>query len=153
MSDPADGIRIRRGGPSDVPRLAPLFDAYLEFYHRPSNPTRTRAFLTERLERGESVVFLAEGSDGEALGFTQLYPTFASLSLRPWWVLYDLFVAPNARRRGIASRLLDRAKSLAHETGAAGISLETAKDNPAQVLYRALGWAADEAFIHFELYL
>lgn len=150
---PFTTVRIRRATVSDVDRLVPLFNAYLEFYRRPFDSARTREFLTQRLDRSESVVFLAEDENARALGFTQLYPTFASLSLKSWWVLYDLYVLPEARRKGVASLLLDRAKELARETGADGLSLETAKDNPAQRLYEAHGWKRDEAFLHYELYL
>ncbi|MGA7846050.1 MAG: GNAT family N-acetyltransferase [Thermoplasmata archaeon] len=152
MPAPVATIRVVRATLQDVDRLVPLFEAYRDFYHRPSSPDIARRFLTDRLSRGESVVFLAEES-GSTVGFTQLYPTFASLSMRAWWVLYDLYVVPAARRRGVASLLLDRAKQLAKETGADGLSLETAVDNPAQKLYEAHGWKRDELFLHYELYL
>jgi ribosomal protein S18 acetylase RimI-like enzyme len=148
----ASSVQVVRATLQDVDRLVPLFAAYREFYHRPPDPDGSRRFLAERLTRGESVVFLAEES-GSVLGFTQLYPTFASLSMKPWWVLYDLYVIPQARQRGVASLLLERAKRLARETRADGISLETARDNPAQKLYESLGWQRDEVFLHYELYL
>jgi ribosomal protein S18 acetylase RimI-like enzyme len=148
----ATSVRVVRATLQDIDRLVPLFGAYREFYRRPPDPDGSQRFLTERLTRGESVVFLAEES-GSTVGFTQLYPTFASLSMKPWWVLYDLYVLPEARHRGIASLLLERAKRLARETGADGISLETALDNPAQKLYESLGWKRDDAFLHYELYL
>jgi ribosomal protein S18 acetylase RimI-like enzyme len=152
MSAPPSGIRVVRATLADVDRLVPLFGAYREFYHRPADPDGSRRFLSERLTRAESVVYLAE-KESTVLGFTQLYPTFASLSMKPWWVLYDLYVIPSARRGGVASLLLDRAKQLARETGADGISLETAVDNPAQKLYEAHGWKRDDGFLHYELYL
>jgi GNAT superfamily N-acetyltransferase len=152
MSASAAGVHVVRATLQDIDRLVPLFGAYREFYRRPADPDGSRRFLSERLSRGESVVYLAEGR-GTALGFVQLYPTFASLSMKSWWVLYDLYVVPSARRRGVASLLLERAKQLARETGAAGLSLETALDNPAQKLYEEHGWKRDELFLHYELYL
>ncbi len=152
MSEPAAGIRIVRATPQDVDRLVPLFGAYREFYLRPADSAGSRSFLTERLTRAESVVLLAEEAD-TTVGFAQLYPTFASLSLKRWWVLYDLFVVPAARRRGVASLLLTEARKLAQDSGAAGLSLETARDNPARFLYEARGWKQDEVFLHYELYV
>lgn len=152
MSAPAEGVHIVRATLQDVERLVPLFDAYRQFYRRPSDPVSARRFLADRLARNESVVFLAE-QDGATVGFTQLYPTFASLSMKPWWVLYDLYVVPEVRRKGVASQLLERAKQLARETGADGLSLETARDNPAQALYEAHGWKRDDVFLHYELYV
>jgi len=144
-------VRVVRATPQDIDRLVPLFEAYREFYRRPRDASGARRFLSERLQRGDSTVFLAEES-WHLLGFTQLYPTFASLSMKPWWILYDLYVIPAARRKGVASLLLSQAKQLAQETGAEGISLETARDNPAQVLYEAQGWKQDQVFLHYEYY-
>jgi GNAT superfamily N-acetyltransferase len=153
MAAPHGNVHIVRATLEDLDRLVPLFDAYLEFYRRPSDSTKARRFLRDRLDRGESVVFLAEDSDRKALGFTQLYPTFASLTMKPWWVLYDLYVVPAARRHRVGSLLLERAKQLARETGADGLSLETARDNPAQKLYEINGWKRDEVFLHYEYFL
>lgn len=152
MSTPVEGLRIAQATPNDVERLVPLFDAYRQFYRRPSDVGGSRKYLTQRLERGESVIFIAEAGS-RALGFTQLYPTFASLSMKPWWILYDLFVVPEVRRHGIAALLMRRAKQLAQETGAEGLSLETARDNPAQKLYEGLGWVRDDLFLHYEAYV
>src|SRR3954471_14138702 len=89
-----------------------LFNAYRQFYGRPSDLDGARRFLAERLGRGESVVFaVVEG--GRALGFTQLYPSFSSASMRPIWVLNDLFVSEDARRRGVGSLLLRAARDYA----------------------------------------
>ena len=69
-----------------------MFDAYRQFYGQRPDLPGAAAFLTERLTRGEAVVFLA--LDGEsALGFVQLYPSFSSVRMRPIWIPNDLFVA------------------------------------------------------------
>jgi len=141
---------VRRATAADVELLLPLFGAYREFYGRGRDPPRERAFLTERLEGDECVVFLAE-SDGPAVGFTLLYPMFSSLSLRPTWVLNDLYVLPAVRRQGIAAQLLTRAREFGRTTGAEYLTLETARDNPAQHLYEREGWRREELFLHYEL--
>jgi ribosomal protein S18 acetylase RimI-like enzyme len=98
------------------------------------------------------VVFLARGEDGSALGFTQLYPTFCSVQTAGIWVLYDLFVAESARRRGVARALMERARAHAQRTGARRIDLSTAIDNaPAQALYEALGYHRDSEFFVYSL--
>lgn len=91
---------------------------------------------------------------GKALGFTLLYPTWSSLSMKPWWQLNDLYVVPEARQHGVARELMERARRLAEETGAAGLGLETAKDNfAAQKLYEQLGWKREEEFFRYELHV
>ena len=147
------GDIVRQAGPADVDAVAPLFDAYRQFYQQPSDPALARAFLAERLARSESVIFLAE-RDGQAVGFVQLYPLFSSTAARPrrLWLLNDLFVSPSARGGGVARALMDRALRLGEETGAAGLELATARTNaPAQRLYESLGWRQDELFLRYEL--
>jgi ribosomal protein S18 acetylase RimI-like enzyme len=147
------GDVVRQAGPGDVDAVAPLFDAYRQFYQQPSDPALARAFIAERLAGSESVIFLAE-RDGQAVGFVQLYPLFSSTAARPrrLWLLNDLFVSPSARGGGVARALMDRARRLGEETGAAGLELVTARTNaPAQRLYESLGWRQDEEFLRYEL--
>jgi GNAT superfamily N-acetyltransferase len=144
---------VRQAGPADVDAVAPLFDAYRQFYQQPSDLALARAFLAERIARSESVIFLAE-RDGQAVGFVQLYPLFSSTAARPrrLWLLNDLFVSPSARGGGVARALMDRARRLGEETGAVGLELATARTNgPAQQLYESLGWRQDELFLRYEL--
>lgn len=134
---------IRRAGLDDLDRLAPLFDAYRRFYAQPGDVPRARAFLQERLQRGESAILLAQ-REGTGAGFTQLYPMFSSVRTARIWILNDLFVAEDARRMGVARALLDAATQFARDQGAAGLMLETARDNAAaRALYRAAGWSED----------
>ena len=100
-------LEIRRAGVADLHLLAPLFDDYRQFYHQPADPVLARQYLASRLEREESVVFLA-ASDTVGYGFVQLYPSFCSVAVRPIWIVYDLFVAPAARGQGHGWRLIDR---------------------------------------------
>ena len=147
------GDAVRQAGPGDVDAVTPLFDAYRQFYQQPSDPVLARAFIAERIARSESVIFLAE-RDGQAVGFVQLYPLFSSTAARPrrLWLLNDLFVSPSARGGGVARALMDRARRLGEETGAAGLELATARTNaPAQRLYESLGWRQDELFLRYEL--
>jgi len=144
-------VRVVRAGVRDLDALAPLFDGYRDFYGRPADPGGARRFLSERLARDESVVFLAS-LEGEAAGFTQLYPWFSSLGLARAWILNDLFVAPAARRRGVATALLEAARRHGEQTGANGLALQTAVDNTsAQGLYERLGWVREDGFYWYEL--
>ncbi len=147
------GDTVRQAGPADADLVAPLFDAYRQFYEQPSDPSLARAFIAARLEGEESVVFLAE-RDGRPAGFVQLYPLFSSTAARPrrLWLLNDLYVAPEARGCGVARALMARARRLAEDTDAVGLELATARSNvAAQRLYEALGWRRDEAFPRYEL--
>jgi len=133
-------LSIRRAGQDDLDALAPLFDAYRQFYAQPPDLPRARAWLSERIARNESIVLLARNAAGP-VGFTQLYPMFSSVRTARLWILNDLFVAAEGRRQGVARALLDAAARACREDGAAGLMLETGRDNaPARALYRAAGW-------------
>jgi GNAT superfamily N-acetyltransferase len=145
-------FRIVRAEAAHLAVLAPLFDGYRQFYGQPTDLSGARAFLAARLQRDESVVFLALDEAGAGAGFTQLYPFFSSVRMRRLWVLNDLFVVPSARRYGVAQALMERARQWAVETGAAGLQLETAHDNhPAQALYDRLGWVREDGYHHYTL--
>jgi ribosomal protein S18 acetylase RimI-like enzyme len=144
---------IRQASAADIELVAPLFDAYRQFYAQPSDLDLARAFIAERLTRGESVIFLAERA-GRSVGFVQLYPLFSSTAARPrrLWLLNDLYVSPEARSGGVGRALMDRARQLAEATDAVGLELATARTNVgAQRLYESLGYRVDEHFLRYEL--
>jgi ribosomal protein S18 acetylase RimI-like enzyme len=144
-------VSIRRAGPSDLDLAVRLFTGYLRFYEKSTRESETREFIGERLARQDSVFYLAE-ANGVALGFTQLYPAFASLSLAPSWILNDLYVEPEARGRGVGEALMDAARELALSSGAAELMLQTARTNTtAQRLYEKLGWLRDDEFLVYTL--
>jgi ribosomal protein S18 acetylase RimI-like enzyme len=139
---------------SHIDALVALFDAYRVFYGRPSNTPAVQAFVKDRLRLGDSVIFVASarGKADPPLGFTQLYPTYSSVSMKRLWILNDLYVDKSGRRTGVARALIDRARRLAIDTDAKGLILETAIDNrAAQALYESTGWAKDTEFYRYYL--
>lgn len=145
-------IQVKYATPDDLDALVPLFDAYRVFYEQPSDLELARSFLTERLQLQESVILLAVASSGEAIGFTQLYPSFSSVSARRLWILNDLYVAEQARGSGAAQALMEAAKTHAHFTGAVRLTLSTAITNTrAQRLYESLGYKRDQSYFTYDL--
>ena len=143
----ATGITTRRATLEDVEVVAPLFDAYRQFYRQAADLTLARRFILERLQRNESVVIVAESGTKAAVGFCQLYPIFCSVRAAPTFTLYDLFVAPGARGTGAGRALMVAAEAHAIGAGAVRLDLSTALDNTvAQRLYESLGWVRDDAF-------
>ena len=137
---------MRQADLSDIEKIVPLFDGYRQFYGQPSDEAAVRVFLRKRLEQQDSVLFVAE-AEGCAVGFTQLYPTFSSVSMARTFVLNDLFVSPEVRRSGVGHSLLSAAAHYAREVGAIRLSLSTAITNKAgQSLYEGAGWRRDEVF-------
>jgi GNAT superfamily N-acetyltransferase len=144
-------VVVRQATVADLDLLAPLFDAYRQFYRWPSEPERGKRFLLERFEHNQSVIFLAfEGT--EAVGFTQLYPSFSSGSMARIFVLNDLFVTPGGRGRGTGSALLRAAAEYGRREGAVRLILQTEVTNTtAQRVYEKLGWKRDTVFWAYQL--
>ena len=137
-------MNVIEAGPEHLDQLAPLFDGYRAFYRQAPDIEGARRFVSARLTRGDSKVFLALDDEGTALGFVQMFPSFSSVSMKDLWILNDLFVAPEGRRQGVGRALMDRARQLALDTGAKGLVLETEADNhTAKRLYEELGWELD----------
>ncbi|MDF1510366.1 GNAT family N-acetyltransferase [Robertmurraya sp. DFI.2.37] len=138
---------------ADINGVAPLFDQYRQFYQQPSDLEGAKSYLKERVTKKESIIFIVK-NDGNYIGFTQLYPTFSSISMAKAWILNDLYVAKNARKQGVGELLLQKVKEFAIETKAKSISLSTAPDNDtAQRLYEKHGYIKDVQFFHYELNL
>ncbi len=141
---------IRLATPSDLGSLALLFDAYRVFYEKPSAPDEARQFLADRMERQESVLFVAVTDSFTLVGFVQLYPLFSSTRMKRLWLLNDLFVHPDHRGQGHSIALIEAAKQLCRETDACGLMLETAKTNQiGNKLYARTGFTSDEAHNYY----
>lgn len=146
-------ISIYRATLHDLDRLAPLFDGYRQFYRQKTDIVAAETFLRDRFSNSESVVFIAS-RDNVAIGFTQLYPSFSSISLARIYVLSDLFVASNARKLGAGRLLLEAAAHFGRSVGAHQLTLETARTNSsAQTLYETCGWQKDNEFFVYQFTL
>src|SRR5262245_30923234 len=113
-------VEIMRAGAEHLDLVAPLFDAYRQFYRQEPDRSGTKRFLAERIRNGESVIFLAwdrlPNGEPHGVGFIQLYPSFSSVGMKRIWILNDLFVAPSARKAGVGRELMNHAKEFARST-------------------------------------
>jgi GNAT superfamily N-acetyltransferase len=133
-------LQIKRAIESDIWAIVPLFDAYRVFYKKDSDIVAATKFLTDRIQKDESVIYIAE-TEGVAVGFCQLYPIFSSANLKRTWLLNDLYVAESARGKGVATALLQAAKAFGWDTEAKWLLLQTGADNKtAQSVYEKNGW-------------
>ena len=137
----------------DLEGVSNLFNLYRMFYQQPSDLEGAKTYIKKRIENNESVIFVVKDKQ-KYVGFTQLYPTFSSISMKIAWILNDLYVDAETRKQGVGEMLLHKAKDFAVETGAKSISLSTAPDNySAQKLYERNGYIRDSQFFHYELSL
>lgn len=145
-------IEILQTNTQTIHKVVECFDLYRQFYGQESDRKACEAFLSERQDSSESVVFYAQNNDGEVLGFTQLYPAFSSVSLRRDLILNDLYVHEDARGQGVARKLLTAARDHGEKVNSKGILLETDILNAkAQALYESFGF--ERVTDHYFYYL
>ncbi|MBK8546206.1 MAG: GNAT family N-acetyltransferase [Saprospiraceae bacterium] len=136
---------------NECPEIVSMFDNYRIFYNQSSDPEGAATFLSERLGKNESVLLIAYLS-GKAAGFTQLFHSFSSVSMKPLMILNDLYTNPEMRGYRIGSALLQAAENIAKSLHCKGLILETAVNNPARKLYAKSGWSQDPGFVHYGKY-
>jgi GNAT superfamily N-acetyltransferase len=124
--------------------VAEVFDQYRQHYAQPVVPGQTLAWLIDHAGHGRLTVFTAHiGENLVGLATTVALP--ASLRLRCYWQLRDLYVMPTARRRGAARALLAAVRAAATAAGAIRLSVQTEPGNTAALqLYRANGFVPVE---------
>ena len=147
-------MRIVQATLEHLDQLTPLFIKYRELFGQVAYPESSRKFLSTRISRKESVIYLAlaDDDDKRLLGFCQLYPSFSSLSLKRVWILNDIYVAEDARRQLVADNLMRTAKKMAKDTHAVRLRVSTSSDNDvAQKTYESIGFREDTEFKNYVL--
>lgn len=133
-------------------QCADLFDQYRQFYQQPSDISAATSFIAQRLTNQDSIIYMAIDEQNQGMGFTQLFPSFSSVAMKQVYILNDLFVAPNARKQGVAKALMKTAQAFAEKNQAHAIKLATAKDNhQAKALYDQLNYKLIDSFDYYTL--
>jgi [ribosomal protein S18]-alanine N-acetyltransferase len=100
-----------------------------------SHPWSEEMIRRELLHEFSTVLLATDGVDGHILGFAVAWLVHDELQV------LNVAVAEEARRRGVARRILDRVEGSARERGARVAMLEVRRSNlPAISLYRSLGY-------------
>jgi len=153
-----NNIKVKQIGLTESHLVVGLFNQYRIFYKQFSDIGMAKAFIEERLQHKESVIFIAIDEDTEKpIGFTQLYPKYSSVRLSKNWILNDLYVDEVYRKQGIGEKLIKTAMDFAKANGSTFVQLETAVDNyTAQHLYENIGFEKqgnDEGFFLYKMAL
>jgi GNAT superfamily N-acetyltransferase len=148
---PAD-LEIAPVEPGEFERLLPLIAAYQRFYEVAEiDEERNRAFFGRFLAPSEDGMLLGARAGGGFAGYACLYWHFTSLLAAETVLMNDLFVAEEARGRGIGRALIEASAGVARERGGAYLEWATAPGNrTAQRLYDSTGAARSE-WIEYEL--
>jgi ribosomal protein S18 acetylase RimI-like enzyme len=139
-------IEIKTASIINLECLYILFEQYRQFYEMAPSKQLSKQFISDRLTKKDSTIFLAF-DEQVAVAFVQLYPSFSSVAMKPIWILNDLFVAKNSRKKGIAKQLMLAVEKHAKANNIFSIKLATGIENTsAQALYHGLNYQQNEAF-------
>lgn len=143
---------IRRLGPGDVGRMRALNALFGRAFSDPDSyggAPPDEAYLARWLAQAHVLALIAE-SDGTVVGGLVAYELQKFEQARSEVYLYDLAVAQEHRRRGIATALIAALKAEAAAQGAYVVFVQADHgDDPAIALYEKLGTRED--VMHFDI--
>ncbi|HMG83090.1 MAG TPA: GNAT family N-acetyltransferase [Ferruginibacter sp.] len=153
-------MEIKRINKQETGLVTDLFNKYRIFYKQPSDLVTAKKFIRSRIDNNESEIFVALASINDRklpVGFTQLYPAYSSVRAIKYWILNDLYVEADHRKKGIGEALIKTAIEFAKKDGAMIVELSTAVDNyTAQHLYENIGFKkqkTDDGFFTYQFTL
>ncbi|MFD1484382.1 GNAT family N-acetyltransferase [Lacticaseibacillus baoqingensis] len=145
--------KIRNAQAADVSALLLLVQGY--YADSPVAHTVDKAALlahiTQLIRPDDPLggLLVATDADGQLLGFAFLYFGFDKRALKRTVILNDLYVAPKARRQGIAKQLLQATFAWAKARQAISVTWQTRTSNHhAQRLYDTVG-EREQGWIHY----
>lgn len=145
-------MEIRRLGPGDSDRFHAMLDRFSKDFADPESYDSARpddAYIGRLLARDTFVALVAE-ADGQVVGALAGYELPKFEQARSEFYIYDLAVAEDWRRRGVATALIDRFREHAAERGGWVVFVQADYgDEPAVALYTKLG--AREDVMHFDI--
>lgn len=147
-------LDIRHLTPNDIPLLEELLTTFGEAFNDVDTYTANRpgeGYLRQLLG-GESFIALAALKNGAVVGGIAAYELRKFEQERSEIYIYDLAVALEHRRKGIATALIEKLKEIAAGRGAYVIFVQAdtgIEDEPAIALYTKLGKRED--VLHFDI--
>lgn len=145
-------ISIREATTDDIQAVLPLVDGYYASSpvpHVPDHEKLIQHLTTLITPDNHFGGLLVAVRDGVLVGFAFLYYRFDKRALTPVVDLNDLYVAPNARRLGIARQLMMATFEWAKQHGANQVTWMTRTTNVnAQHLYDQVG-ERESGWLHY----
>lgn len=132
-------MQVFIAGLADIFKIEPIFNFYRNFYGVEMDRDAVVEFLEQRIGNNESIFFYVQQGN-KILGFAQIFRTFSSASLTKVLILNDLYVIESARKKGVASVLIEKVIEQGKLEQCSRISLSTAHNNPARQLYEKMGF-------------
>jgi GNAT superfamily N-acetyltransferase len=129
---------IARVTASDLVELLPLMRGYCDFYAVAPSDAALRNLSLTLLEHPDTagLQLIARELEGAAIGFATLYWTYSTTSASAIGVMNDLYVAPDARTKGLGAALIRACEAECAARGLHTMEWQTAPTNTrAQAVY------------------
>ena len=121
---------IRDLRPTDRTQWEQLLAGYLAFYESTLAPEVTETTWRRFFDRNEPMqALVAADHMGDLLGFTHVIFHRGTWAIGDFCYLEDLFVAPSARKHGVARALIEAVYDLADKRGCARVYWLTHESN------------------------
>lgn len=148
-------IKVRRATPEDGPAFLGLVRALAEFEKLPGPTEEAGKRLLEDAfgEKPRYRLFVAE-LDGAVVAYAVTFHTYSTFLAKPTFFLEDLFVHPDARRRGVAGAMMDFLKAEARAEGCGRFEwLVLDWNSDAQSFYDGLGAKREDSWRLYRIVL
>ncbi len=143
MSQP----RIRAAVPADAARLAALINALNSLDDPLARPMTEAVALRDLLGPAPRAWLRLAELDGQVIGFATATAIYEAMRQGDIMMLLDLYVAPEARRRGAARALMAALAAEAQARGASALWWGVDEgDDEAILFYRAIGATSEGGF-------
>ncbi len=147
-------IEIRHLSSDDVDQMNALLRTFGEVFDDAATYVESRpsADYLRRLLGGDSFIAIVALEDDEVIGGMAAYELRKFEQERSEIYIYDLAISSQNRRRGIATALVERLKTVARDRGAYVMFVQSdtgVEDEPAIALYTKLG--TREEVLHFDI--
>jgi len=140
---------VRDATPADEADWRRLWAGYLAFYEEDLPDSVTAATWARILDPASQISARMAESQGAVVGFAIYVLHEGTWSPAPVCYLEDLFVAPQARGRGVGRALIQDLVDTGRRAGWARLYWMTREDNPARRLYDR--FAKADGFVRYRL--
>jgi GNAT superfamily N-acetyltransferase len=86
------------------------------------------------------IAYLTAHQEAIPIGLINCFMGYSTFVAKPLLNIHDIVVLDNARGKGVGALLIEAAEKKALELGCCKLTLEVRTDNPAERLYRRLGF-------------